>query len=322
MRSVSRHAFWLIAGIASVTLADSAVAQTFPVKPVKIVVPSAPGAAADILARAIAPDMSQFLGQSVFVENRTGAGSLIGFEYVARQVPADGHTGIIAAVTGLAILPLTVKDLRFDALKDLPPVIGLVEARLIFGSPAKVPWKSLGEMVTYARANPGKLNHGGSNATVRFWNDALIRGLGIDVVYIPYKESSAYFQALATGEIQMGFVAESSAITLGEKFRVLAATGERRSAASRDVPTLAELGHPRIRGVSYSLNVPAGTPKPAFEKLHAAASRALQQQDVKVRLEKLRMEIDGGPTEAAAKRLAEEAAVLAEVAKASGVQPE
>lgn len=294
--------------------------QAFPVKPVRFIVPSAPGAAADILARAIAPGMGQFLGQPVIVENKAGAGSLIGFEYVAKGVPADGYTGIIAATTGLAILPVITKDLRFDPLRDLQPVINLAEARLIFGSPSKAPWKTLAELVAYAKANPGKLNHGGSNATVRFWNDALIRDLGIDVAYIPYKDSATYYTSLTANEIQMGFAAESSAIAMGDKFRALATTGATRMPTARDVPTLTELGHPQIRGVGYALNMPATAPRVSMEKVHDAAARALQTPDIQARLKGMGLDVDAGSMDAAVKRLVEEAAVLAKIAKVTGFQ--
>ncbi len=322
MNNIWCRFFAFIAGLACLALAGSVAAQGYPARPVRIVVPVAPGAGADIIARSIAPGMSQSLGQPIIIENKPGAASLLGYEHVARQVPADGYTGIIAAVSGLAILPLITKDLRFDALKDLPPVIGLAEVRLIFGSPAKAPWKSLEEMVAYARANPGRLNYGSSNASVRFWMDVLVRELGINVVHVPYRESSAYFQALVSGEIQMGLVSPSSALPMGDRFRALAVTGERRSAASPDVRTLAELGHPRIQGVGYSLNVRLGTPAVAIEKLHAAASRALQQQEVRAQLANIHVDIGGGSTEAASKRLSDEAAIFAEIAKVSNIQPE
>lgn len=310
----------LAAGVAFAASSLPALAQAYPSKPVRFIVPSAPGAAADILARAIAPGMGQFLGQPVIIENKTGAGSLIGFEYVAKGVPADGYTGIIAATTGLAILPVITKDLRFDPVKDLHPVINLAEARLIFGSPSKAPWKTLAELVAYAKANPGKLNHGGSNATVRFWNDALIRGLGIDVAYIPYKDSATYYTSLTANEIQMGFAAESSAIAMGDKFRALATTGETRIPTAKDVPTLTELGHPQIRGVGYALDMPAATPRAIMEKVHDAAAKTLRQPDINTRLKNMGLEADGGTMEAAVKRLADEASVLAKIAKATGFQ--
>lgn len=315
-----RIVFYTLAGILCAATAQSAIAQTYPIRPVRIIVPSAPGAAADILSRTLAPGMSQIIGQPVIVENKVGAGSLIGFEYVAKSVPADGYTGIVAAVTGLAILPLITKDMRFDPLKDLQPVINLAEARLIFGSPSKAPWKTLAELVTHAKASPGKLNHGGSNATVRFWNDALIQGLGINVVYIPYKDSAAYYQGLAGNEIQMGFAAESSAIGMGDKFRALATTGAQRNPAAKDVPTLAELGHPQIFGVGYALSVPAATPKAAMDKLHDAATKTLRQPEMNTRLKNMGLDADGGSMDAAVKRLADEGSVLARIAKATGFQ--
>jgi tripartite-type tricarboxylate transporter receptor subunit TctC len=130
------------------------------------------------------------LGQPVVVENKPGADAIIGFEYVARQLPADGYTLVIAAVSGLATLKLTSKDLRFDPLRDLPPLTDMVEGKYVFGSSSGQPWKSFAEFVSYAKAHPGKLNYGASSTTVRMQTDALMRDLGLDTVYVPYRSGA------------------------------------------------------------------------------------------------------------------------------------
>ena len=157
---------------------------------------------------------------------------------------------------------------------------------------------------------------------MRLLSEALIRATGANIVYIPYKEGGAYITSVGTGEVQMGFMSEGSAIGLGDRFRALAVTGAARRATYRDAPTFAELGHPEIRGVAYSLNVAAGTPKPIIDRLNAAAGQALQQPDVKVQYAKMRLDVVGGTPDEAARILANMAKTYAEIAKNVGIQAE
>ena len=299
-----------------------AASQTYPNRPIRYIVPYGPGATLDIVARTMAPEMGKTLGQPLVVENKPGADAMIGLEHVAKQSPADGYTVTIAAVAGLATLPLTVKDLRFDPLRDLPPVISMVEGAYIFGSSAKYPWKTFNEFIANAKANPGKLNYGASSTAVRLLSEALIRAAGVSIVYIPYKEGGAYITSVGMGEVQMGFMSEGSAIGLGDRFRALAVTGATRRASYRDAPTFAELGHPEIRGVAYSLNVAAGTPKPIIDRLNAAAGQALQHPDVKSQYAKMRLDVVGGTPDEAARILANMAKTYAEIARNVGIQAE
>ena len=322
MPTLIRVASQALTGLACALATSLTHAQVYPAKPVRYIVPYGPGATLDIVARTMAPEMSRALGQPLIVENKPGADAIIGLEHVAKQSPADGYTVTIAAVAGLATLPLTVKELRFDPLKDLPPVISMVEGAYIFGSAAKYPWKNYAEFVTNGRANPGKLNYGASSTAVRLLSEALIRAVGINVVYIPYKEGGAYITSVGAGEVQMGFMSEGSAIGLGDRFRALAVTGATRRATYRDAPTFAELGHPEIRGVAYSLNVAAGTPKPIVDRLNAAASIALQQPEVRAQYGKMRLDVVGGTPEEAARILATMAKTYAEIAKNVGIQAE
>lgn len=298
-----------------------AAAQDYPNRPIKMVVANTPGTIADILGRVMATEMAKTLGQPIVVENRPGANAIIGLEYALKQ-PADGYTLISTAVTALASLPVTVKELRFDPLKDLPPIIGLVEGPYVFGSPAGAPWKNFAEFVAYAKANPRKLNYGSPAPTVRLPIEALIRDIGVEIVHVPYPGGGPYMQAIVANEVQIGLIPESAAKTFGEKFRPIAVTGERRLAAYPDVPTFKELGYPQIRGLAFSLNVPAGTPKAAADKLHAAASRALKDADIKARIAKMGFEIVDQSPDVAAKALADEARFLSDVARKIGLAPQ
>ncbi len=310
-------AVWCIAFMLG---AGPAMAQSYPAKPIRYIVPYGPGATLDTVARTMAPEMSKVLGQPVIVENKPGANAIIGLEFVAKQSPADGYTVTIAAVAGLATLPLTVKNLRFDPLLDLPPVIGLVEGAYVLGTSAKHSWRNFEEFAANAKANPGKLNYGASSTAVRLLSEALIRAAGLNIVYIPYKEGGAYIASVAGGEVQMGFMSEGSAIGLGERFRALAVTGAARRPSFPAAPTFAELGHPQLRGVAYSLNVAAGTPKAIIDRLNAAATQALAQPGVKAQYAKMRLTIVGDSPEAAAKFLADLAKTYADIARSAGIE--
>ena len=321
-RMTRRAAGALVAGWLAAGLAGGAAAQEYPNRPIRLVVPNTPGTIADIFGRALAQEMARTLGQPIVVENRAGANGTIGLEYVIKQLPADGYVFISTAVTALAGLPVTVKELRFDPLKDIPPFIGVAEGPYVFGSPAAAPWKSFAELVAHAKANPGKLNYGSPGTTVRLPMEALVRALGVQVVHVPYTGGAPYMQALVANEVQLGLIPESSANTMGERFRALAVTGDSRRPARPDVPTFRELGFPQIRGLAYSLNAPAGTPRAAIEKLHAAASRALKQPELRERMAKMGFEVTDQTPEVAAAALADEAKFMAEVAQRIGLQPQ
>lgn len=322
MREFPKQVCRLLAGIALGSLAIGAMAQGFPNRPLRIIVPNTPGSSSDNTVRFMSPEFAKHLGQPVIVENRPGANSIIGSEYVAKQLPADGYTLLLVSVTGLASLPVTAKDLRFDPLNDLPPVIGLTDARFVWGISSTLPWKSFAEQVAAARASPGKLNWGSGDAATRLLAEAVIRELALDVVYIPYPTPAPFTRAVIGGEIQMSITAESAIASAGERYRILAVTGTRRQAPLLDVPTFAELGFPRIPGLGWSLNVRAGTPKAEVDKLYAAASQALKDTDVVSRYEKLRMEVNDQPPPVAARRLADTARLFAEMARKVGLQPE
>lgn len=310
----------LLVNIACLFHAGLAIGQTYPSKSIRLIVPNTPGSGLDIAARVVSPEMSIFLGQPVVVENKSGASGVIGYEYVAKQVPADGYTAVTVFVPGLATLPMIFKDLRFDPLKDLPPIIGLVESTLVLATASRLPWKTFEQLVTYAKANPGKLNHGASTTALRLAVDALAHSLGLDIVFIPYPAGAAFYQGLASGDVQLGLIAVGSVSGLG--VRPLAITGQQRNEKFPDVPTFSELGHPEIRGSNISLNVRAGTPRAVTDKLYAAAAWALQQPRVKTAFMKSQHAIDGQPPEAAAKSLAEMAKMFSERAQKLGIQPE
>ncbi|MBM3347426.1 MAG: tripartite tricarboxylate transporter substrate binding protein [Betaproteobacteria bacterium] len=238
--------------------------------------PQTPGLLLDNLSRIMAGEMSKDLGTAIVVENRPGADGAVAYDFVARQAPADGYTLVGSAISNLAVLPLTSKDLRFDPLKDLPPFIVYAVGRLMLGSSSTLPWKNFAEMVAHARANPGRLNYGSVNANLRLVSESIIRELGLNIVYIPSFGGAAFLQALFAPDIHLGFVGESGAESYGDKFRALETTGTTRLASRRDVPTFAELGFAQVPGLSVTLNGPAGMPKAVVDRLYESSARALQ----------------------------------------------
>lgn len=299
-----------------------ALAQDFPNRVVKLAVPNAPGTGGDLVARILAPELSKHLGQQVIIENRPGAGQLIGFEYVAKHAPADGHTLCLCTVSVLAATAVTVKNLRFDPLRDLVPVTTVAEGRFILGSPSVAPWKTVSELITSAKMNPGKLNYGSASSLVRLTTEAFLKAAGIQVNHVPYKDGAMYSTALRVNEVQVGFVNENQAVELADKFRVMAVSGEQRLASFPDAPTFKSLGYPQIPGIALSLNVRLGTPKPAMDKLHAATAASLKLPGVQTQFAKLQWDTVVQTQEAAAKNLAETGKMFAEIARSIGLEPQ
>ena len=302
-------------------LPGQAMAQDYPNRPIRFVVPSTAGATSDLLARVIATEMSKILGQPIVVDDKPGANQVIALENVVRS-PADGYTVGVVGVDGVVLLPLTTKALRFDPMNDLVPVAGLAEGRYALAGPADRSWKNFNELVAFAKANPGKLNYGSSVHQVRFPILLLIQKLGIDVVHIPYSGGAPYLQAIVSGTIDFGIISEGRVSAMGTRARLFAVTGQRRIASHPDVPTFGELNFPQVKGPSYSLSVRAGTPVAVIDKLSAAAAVALERPEVKTALANLMLESSYEKPEVAARTLAEQARFYAEFAKSIKIQPE
>ena len=311
-----------LAWMSMASLTTGAAAQEYPSKPLRFVVASTPGSTSDLVARVVAPEMAKTLNQPVIVENKPGAGQIVGLEYVAKQMPADGYTVAVPTVEALALLPLVTKDMRFDPAKELPIAAMLAEGRLVLVTAPQFPWKSLQEFAVQARANPGKYNYGASSSAVRIAAATVMRELGLDVVYIPFNAAGPYIQALTGAQIQLGVVSSASATSMGERLRVLAATGAQRRPPYLDVPTFIELKIPLLRGTGYSLNLRSGTPRAIIDKLHTAASRALQLPEVKAALANIQLEPVDESIEASAKSLADMAAVYGDTVRKAGIEPE
>ena len=256
-----------------------AAAQTYPTKPVRMVVPYAPGGAPDVLARSLAIGLAESFGQQFVVENRPGAGGISAAETVARA-PADGHLLFFSDIQQLAINPYLFKKLPYDAGRDFAPVTLAASIPLYIAAQSSLNIHNLAELVAYAKANPGKLTYGSSGiASIHhIAMESLLGSLGIQAMHVPYKGAAQSVPAFMGGEVSLviaGFSQLQGHVQQG-KSRFIAVTTARRNPQAPDVPAAAET----VPGYDFSSEmgvvVPAATPKDVVERLSAAIGKALQ----------------------------------------------
>ena len=268
-------------------IAGEAGAQAYPTKPIRILVPFAPGGSIDVLARLLAPKMADELGQPVIVENRPGAGGRIAPEAVAKSAP-DGYTILISS-NFLAVMPALYKKASFDPTRELAPLSQLIATELILVATPTLEVNSLQELIALAKAKPGHLNHASTGvASQLHLTMEVIKSLaGIDVVQIPYKGDGPALSALLSGEVSVA-VLPISTVSLQVKsgrLRAIAVTGATRSSALPEVPTIIESGLPGVEMSGWmSFFAPAGTPRPILARVQQAAAKALAAPDVRERL--------------------------------------
>lgn len=273
-------------------------AQSYPAKPVTLVVGFAPGGSADILARLVAQKLSVTLGQQVVVDNKPGAGATIATAAVA-AAPADGHT-LLFVTSGHAGSAALYPKLAYDPLASFAPVVKVGATPVVIVAPASSPYRSLGDLMNAARAAPGKLNYaagGGGATTTNLAAEFLKSDARLSMQAIPYKGSGPALTALLGGEIDFGFDIPSSALPhiKSGKLRALAVTSKARTALLPDVPTVAELAIPGFEVTGwFGVLAPAATPPAIIARLNREVNNALALPDVKERLEGLAVEAGGG----------------------------
>ncbi|QNP61282.1 tripartite tricarboxylate transporter substrate binding protein [Paenacidovorax monticola] len=270
--------------IVLIVAAAAAQAQAaYPAKPVKIVVPYPPGGAVDQVTRRIAQKLTEQTGQSFFVENKAGATGTIGAMQVARS-PGDGYT-LLANDTTYSILPQVFKKLPWDYAQDLVPVAGFNFAPTAVVVLANSPFKTLGDMVAYSQANPGKLNYGtgGAGTMPHFATEALQGASGLKATHVPFKGAGEATLALLGGTIDFQIASTPGVMgqVRGGKVRLLAVSGEQRLKALPNVPTFAQAGAPGYKVVNFTgLWAPKGTPEAALETLRKEIAKAMASADV------------------------------------------
>jgi tripartite-type tricarboxylate transporter receptor subunit TctC len=284
---LARNAGLLVLAATALTVALPAAAQSWPSRPVKLMVGASPGGGTDIVARMLGKELANSLKQPFVVDNKPGASNTIAADITAKA-PPDGYTLLVATNTGQAIAPHLMK-LPFDALKDLTPVaLVMVVPNVLIVGPA-VNAKDVRELVAQMKASPGAFNFAssGSGSTQHLAGEAFKKLAGVQMTHVPYKGSSQAHLDLISGNAQLMFDTTSSAIgqIKGGKVRALAVTTAKRSSELPDVPTLAEAGFPGLEMTTwYGVFAPAGTPKDIVAKLHSEIMRALQAQDVQQRI--------------------------------------
>ena len=323
---VSKRMFVCALLAAACGLGGSASAQSFPSKPIRMVVGFAPGGPADVMARLIGQRISGTLGQSVVIDNRPGAGGTIGARAVAESDP-DGYTLLLGNTSTLVISPLIYKNVGYDPVKGFAPIamLGTTSNLLIVNPGLGV--TSVQELIALARARPGKLNYSsaGIGTPPHLIGEMFKQRLGLDVVHVPYKGGGLSTQAVVAGETQFSFENPAASLPLVQagNVRGLASTSETRGAQTPDLPTMIEAGVPDFTSVSFTAVVaPAGTPPAIVARLNAAINESLKSPEIGATLTKLNVDAKTSSPEEFATFLARERDKWTTVIKTAGVQAE
>jgi tripartite-type tricarboxylate transporter receptor subunit TctC len=297
--------------------------QSYPSRPVKIVVPYGVGGPADIYARFIGARMQDAVGQPVVVEDRPGAGSIVGTDYVAKS-PPDGYTLLMMSNTHTVNETLIPKK-PFELMRDFAPITGVNYSDLLMVVHPSVPANNLKEFIALAKSKPGALNYASSgNGTPYHMAGELFKAMaGVDIVHIPHKGSDGARNSILGGQVQMMFdaVPTMAANARAGKVKALATSGSRRSPVTPDLPTVAEAGVPGYEsGIWLGLMAPAGTPRPVLERLNAEVNKIITAPDVKEIWAKQGAFPMGMSIEQFDKFLREEIVKWAKAVKASGAR--
>lgn len=277
--------------------APCVLAQDYPNRPIRIIVPTPAGGPVDVMARVLANALPAVLGQTVFIENKPGAGNTIGSRQAAAADP-DGYTLMVSAASGLIMSPMIVRNAGYDA-SSFAPVALVAETPQVLVINPKLPFNSVADLVTYARANPGKLNYStGGIGTLPHLNAELFKSVsGANILHVPYKGGGPSLTAVVAGDVQMTFDTVSTSLQLIQdgKLRALAIVGPKRAPQLPDVPAMPEIGFPAVTsGAWTALVAPHDTPPAVIAKLNAATNVALSREPMRTALAKLGAEPRGG----------------------------
>jgi tripartite-type tricarboxylate transporter receptor subunit TctC len=301
------------------------LAQSYPARSVRLIVPSSPGGGTDITARIIAPKLSEYLGQQVVVDNRAGAGTMIGGEAVARAVP-DGYT-LLMGISTLAINPAMYKKVPYDALKDFAPISRVVALPNVLVTHPSLPVKSVKELIGFARARPGQINFAsaGVGTNPHFAMELFNSMAGVKMVHVPYKGSGQGVIDLLAGHVTvmtpsiltaMGYVKD-------RRLRALGVTSAKRAIGAPDIPTISEAGLAGYEAVQwFGVLAPAGTPAAIVTRLHKEIVRTVQAPDIRQKLVSDGADPVGSSPDEFAAFLKAETTKWARVAKDVGIKPE
>lgn len=293
-----RRRLMLAAAIAGLGPIPMACAQSYPSKPIRLVVNSAPGGLTDVVARLVSAKMTMSLNQPLVVDNRPSGGGLVGAEAVAKAEP-DGHTlGVVASA--ITVAPALVPGSGFNAVKDLAPVALLMSAPLVLVTNVGTPYRSVAQVVADAKSRPGRIAiaSGGIATMTHLLAEQLQLEAGIQLIHVPYKGGAPALNDVLTGQVPVYFDTLSTSVKLVQegRLRALAIVAPQRSAALPDVPTIAEAGYPGVQGHAwYALVAPPNTPPAIIARLNEEVNKALAAAEVRERMTSLGGTVEGGP---------------------------
>ncbi|MBA3505785.1 MAG: tripartite tricarboxylate transporter substrate binding protein [Betaproteobacteria bacterium] len=301
-------------------------AQTYPTKPVKLVVPYPPGGSADILGRAIGQRLAEQLGQPVVVENRPGAGTAVGTEFVARSQP-DGYTLLLGTVSSHAMNPALSTKLGYDPIKDFAPIAPVATIPFVLVLHPSVPVQTVKEFVDHAKSRPGTINYSSAgNGTSNHLAGELFNLMaGINMTHVPYKGSAPALQDLIAGHVQAMFdlVPTSLPRVQAGNVKAIAVTSGSRVPSLPNVPTLKEAGYTDYEVTAwFGLFAPAGTPPVIVSRLHEETTKALASSELNAKLGSLGMETMQGSPQSFSRLVANDLDKWRGVVKAAKIQPE
>lgn len=321
-----RRSILLAFALAAAGLAPVAgIAQTFPSKPLTLVVPYAAGGATDLIARIIAPRLGARLGKDVVVDNKSGAGGLIGVQAVANAAP-DGHT-LMLIDTSFAAMAALSPERRNGALKEVTPVGIVVTAPYVIVATPSFPANNLQELIGLARSKPGQLNYGsGGNGSSTHLAGEWFKSLtATDIVHVPFRGGAAVVQSMLTGQPELTFLTVPSVLTYVKsgRLKALAVSGERRSPSLPDVPTTKEAGVPKMAGVNWNaVFAPAKTPQAIVTRLNRELAAVMNLPEVRAQLAEQAFEPSTDTPEHAQALIENEINRWAGVVKAGNIKPE
>ena len=300
-----------------------APAQDFPSQPLRIVVGQAAGGGMDILARTLGERLAVSLGKPVLVENRAGAGGVIGSEFVAKA-PADGHTLLMGPIGTMVFAPILTPKLRYDAQKDFAPVSLVATFPLVLLVNAKLPVESVQQLVSYVRSNPKAANYGGSGPAFQFAVEQFKIKTQTAGEFVQYKSMAETINALMSGDLMAAFVDPGpAALGLANgRLRALAVTSPTRFAALADVPTVGEIGMPELQTQFWAgLFAPAATPPATLRRLESDLRGILAQPEVIQRMKTLHVQPASGSAAELGRTLQDDLVKWREVARVAGIKP-
>lgn len=322
----SRRTFLHLAagGVSLPVLPPLALAQSYPTRPARIVVPFPPGQATDTVGRLVGQSLTERLGQGFVIENRTGAGGTIGTEAVAHSTP-DGYTLLLNGLSG-AFNATLYKKPDFDFLRDLAPVASIGGGPYVMVINPSVPAKTVPEFIAYAKANPGRINMGsaGIGSTGHLAGELFKMMAGVNLIHVPYRGNAPALTDLLAGQIEVLFPSTGSSLEYVKagKLRALAVTGSTRSDALPDVPTVAETLPGYEASSFYGIGVPRNTPAEIVETLNRAVEAGLADPRFKARLADLGSVPLPGPPAAFGKLIADETEKWGKVIRFAGIKPQ